>query len=181
MVLILLLACSLNFDALGVGLSYGMRGVRIPRGSLALLSVCSVVYALLASVFGGVLTGVLPTWVSRWPGALILLTIAVFALLRALRDPPDCDFDASQSIDLREALALSLALSLDSFGATLSLALDTGAGFVLPLLIGACQLTFLLFGEYLGHRLAKTQHFPARALNFAAGLLLLVLAVLRIL
>lgn len=170
------LAAVLNVDALAIGVSYGIRKIDIPLASLLLISASSVGYTFAAGVLGGALTQGLPSWT----GSLILVGIGCYTLLGALREPTSFDFDASKNIDLKEALALSLALSLDATGVSLSFAMCGGFRLFLPICIGVCQFCFLSFGKRIGAHLSVRTEGKARALNFISGISLMLLGILHL-
>ena len=176
LVILLLLAIVLNFDALSIGVSYGMRGIRIPLSSLLFLSASSVIYAALAETAGGVFLAHFPN--ASHIGTVVLLVIGVLTLRSAFCEGSDYDFDRSKTINMAEGAALALALSLDAVGAAFSLASCTPL--VFPCLIGLCQFLFLLIGKKAGAHLASCTECSARALHLISGVILILLALLRL-
>jgi len=55
----ILLALAVSLDGLGVGLSYGLRRIRLPWTSLVLVSLVSVTASFLSMVTGHLITRVL--------------------------------------------------------------------------------------------------------------------------
>ncbi|MBQ3055265.1 MAG: manganese efflux pump [Oscillospiraceae bacterium] len=179
MVVFLLLAVVLNFDALSIGLSYGMRGIRLPLFSLLFLSASSVVYAVLAEAAGHLFLQQFPTTLVSLIGASVLLVIGILTLHSAFGDNTDYDFDRSNSINFAEGAALALALSLDAVGTAFSL--NAEVPFVFPCLIGLCQFLFLLIGKKAGAHLASVTECSACALHLISGVILIFLAFMRLL
>lgn len=176
MFILIVLAIALNVDALAIGISYGIRGISVPFHSMLLISLASITYALTAALFGSVLTGLFPAWV----GSVLLLIIGIYTLKTALHDPQSFDFDCSKTIDLREAAALSIALSLDAAAASLSFSLSGGGRYLLPFGIGICQFAFLIFGKKIGACISAQADGKARALNLISGVILTLLGLLRL-
>ena len=176
LIVLLILAIVLNFDALSIGISYGMRGIRVPLPSLMFLSASSVVYAALAETAGSVFLAHIPF--ASHIGAIILLIIGILTLRSAFYEGSDYDFDRSKTIDMAEGAALALALSLDAVGAAFSLASCTPL--VFPFLIGLCQFLFLLIGKKAGAHLDSCTECSARALHLISGVILILLALLRL-
>ncbi len=104
------LAAVLNFDALAIGVSYGIRKIDIPPASLLLISASSVGYTFAAGVLGGAMTHNLPGWI----GSLILIGIGCYTLLGALREPTSFD---NPSARLNFSTFLSFLCSLVNLGA----------------------------------------------------------------
>ncbi|USG66234.1 sporulation membrane protein YtaF [Brevibacillus ruminantium] len=168
---LLLVSLAISMDSVTVGLTYGLRHMRIPLTSLAVVAGCSF-----AVVYGVMWVGsTLVFWLSpEWGqqiGAFVLIGMGSFTLWRLisarskttdeskdssvaeenspalvsqfrmfgliiqiLKDPSHADTDRSGHIMGWEAVMLGLALSLDAFGAGISL---TFLGYP-PLSVAAC-------------------------------------------
>lgn len=176
MLAFVLLALALNLDALAIGISYGMRSITIPIRSLIFISTLSVAYTSLTSVLGDVLAEFLPSYL----GGLFLLGIGIYTLISAFFAGMDFDFDASKTIDIREAAVLSLALTLDAAGASLSFSVCDGFSLLLPVTIGICQLVFLSVGKKIGAHIPFRTEENTRALHLISGMVLTLFGVLRL-
>lgn len=79
----ILLAVALSLDGFGVGMSYGLRRIRIPWTSMLMIAFCTVVAMCSAVFFGGWFV----QWVKFLPpnvlGAMILLSIGIYQVIRA--------------------------------------------------------------------------------------------------
>ncbi|MEA4901340.1 sporulation membrane protein YtaF [Desulfitobacterium sp.] len=79
----ILLAIALSLDGFGVGMSYGLRRIRIPWASMLMIAFCTVAAMSSAVLFGG--------WFAQWIqflspntlGAIILLSLGAYQLFRA--------------------------------------------------------------------------------------------------
>ncbi len=204
------LAVSLSLDSFGVGIAYGMRKVNIPLVSKLIICFFSIVYSGAAIALGGVLCSALPPAVSKTAGIIILAGMGVYILLQALRktetappagtgpdsaekrtekrpgtmrvlkDPEEGDLDRSGVIDIKESLLLGLALSIDAIGVGVGSSMAGLASAAIPFAIGLFQLFFLYAGIFLGRKAAGIGRLNKKAVSLAPGLLLLVLALLRI-
>ncbi|AGA69097.1 putative membrane protein [Desulfitobacterium dichloroeliminans LMG P-21439] len=80
----LLFALALSFDGFGVGLSYGIRKIRIPLLSMLVMTLCTVVAmgaaVFLGDVFMDIITFIPPNLLA----AAILLTLGGFQLTKAV-------------------------------------------------------------------------------------------------
>ena len=56
MVSLLALALAVSLDGFGVGVTYGLRGIRIPLASIAIIAVCSGAVIWLSMLAGGFLS-----------------------------------------------------------------------------------------------------------------------------
>lgn len=80
---IILLAISLSMDALGLGVSYGMKGVKVPLMPKILICFSSVMYALLGLVIGSWLLHILGMKFANIIGIVILLSMGIWMILKS--------------------------------------------------------------------------------------------------
>ena len=89
----LILAVSLSLDALGVGIAYGMKGVRVPLSSKMVICAFSILYSLVAILAGKSLADIFPPYASKIIGTSILLVMGLWIILQSLlkkdEDSPD--------------------------------------------------------------------------------------------
>lgn len=146
---VLLLGLGANLDNLGVGISYGIRGMKVNWRANAVIALIAFVATAAALLMGRGAATLLPVVAARHVGAAILFAVGAWIGLEAwlerleppegdqpqrllrlplgapgvwmeiLRDPQKADVDRSGAIDLREAALLGIALSLNNLGAGL--------------------------------------------------------------
>lgn len=212
---IIILALSLSLDALGVGIAYGLRKVRIPFLSTACICMFSILYSGIAVYFGKYLSLFIPQKAGNIIGTLILLFMGCWIIvqgllktinsniskvdekdkkdtiikvvikslgitIQVLRNPTECDFDKSGTIDLRESLLLGLALSIDAIGVGIGGALSGFHSMYIPLAVGLFQLVFLSMGKYLGRKMSTFEKVNERVMAIIPGVLLIILALIKI-
>jgi len=81
---IVILAVSLSIDALGVGVAYGLRKVKIPLGSKVIICFFSILYSAAALFIGKSISGFLPAYVSKLVGIVILIFMGVWIIISAV-------------------------------------------------------------------------------------------------
>jgi putative sporulation protein YtaF len=205
---IMILAISLSLDALGVGLVYGLKKVKIPLISKLVICLFSIIYAAIALVIGRALSGILAPFFAKLLGITILVLMGIWIILQALfkdvagnstertlwkvaikslgitiqviRNPMEFDIDKSGAIDTPESLLLGLALSVDAIGVGVGSALTGFYSPLIPLAIGLFQMFFLYTGTYLGEKVTLFNKINKKALSLLPGILLIVLALIRI-
>lgn len=79
-VILLLLAFALNLDSFGVGVTYGLRNIRIPFLSVLIIAICSCLVMLVSMKIGSGLAAFLPEQLGNSIGAFILIGIGLWAL-----------------------------------------------------------------------------------------------------
>ncbi|WP_312114609.1 manganese efflux pump [Brevibacillus reuszeri] len=217
---LLLVSLAISMDSVSVGLTYGLRNMRMPLLSLIVVSGCSfaVVYGVM--LVGSSLTSWLTPEIGKHVGAAVLIIMGLFTLWRLispraraeaekasseetgqiplgvaagdmlavtgqdshrvgeeksgeaeqtvlsqfrifgvmiqiLRDPAKADADRSGHIMGWEAVMLGLALSLDAFGAGISLTFLGYTPFLVAICIAVMGALLLALGLALGRRAGK--------------------------
>lgn len=88
----LIMAIALSLDGFGVGLAYGLRRIRIPMGSMAMIALCSVLAMGVSMLFGNWVVLWLKFIPARFLGAAILLILGIIQLIRAIRHSSKKEF-----------------------------------------------------------------------------------------
>lgn len=196
---------SVNLDSIGVGISYGLRKIHITTAAGIVIAMFSVICFGLSLYLGALLTTALPSSCGRYLASIILLVLGIWICVTGfcdrkphkiktertfsirslgitisiMRDPTLCDFDASSRIDIREAIYLALALSLDSVAVGFSAGLSGIVAWYLPPLVGVSQFLFLIFGKLIGSSLLNISKVPHEVWTIVSGILLIILAIVH--
>ena len=177
----LLLAVSLSMDALGIGISYGLRGIKTSDAAKLVIALISVIFTAAAVFFGNLLLFVIPAGAAKLIGALMLFAFGAYIVCSGLlKKPEQFDSDCSKHIDRAEALYLGVALSIDSFGAGILFAVTGITSYFVPFLVGICQLLFLCSGMGLGKKITSFKRIPQNLFAVFSGILLIIIALLRL-
>ncbi|TKI57725.1 sporulation membrane protein YtaF [Brevibacillus antibioticus] len=199
---LLLVSLAISMDSVSVGLTYGLRNMRIPFLSLVVVSGCSFVVVYGVMLVGSSLTEWLTPDIGKYIGAAVLILMGLFTLWRLiatrsgteaeestaascnafvaaekqeeqepivllsqfrifgvmiqiLKDPSKADADRSGHIMGWEAVMLGLALSLDAFGAGISLTFLGYSPLLVALCIAVMSALLLVVGIALGRRAGK--------------------------
>ena len=100
--------------------------------------------------------------------------------INIIKDPISSDIDSSNKIDMKEAIFLGLALSLDSisigFGASV-IGINT---FLFPLLISIFQIIFLCIGRIIGNNIIDVSKLPKNIWNVISGILLICIGFIKL-
>lgn len=177
----ILLALSLSVDALGIGISYGLRNIKTPFSAKVIISFLSFFITAIAILCGNFILLFLPPEVAKWGGALMLIFLGLFIVFsNLLKKPEGYDIDHSQHIDIKEAFFLGTALSIDSFGTGICSAVMGLNSLFIPLMVALCQLLFLCGGNLLGKKLRSVRSLPPSVFTILSGLLLIIIALIRL-
>lgn len=87
LIAIVLFSLASNLDNLGFGIAYGLRGVKVPWLSNAVVAGVSGFATWLTMVAGGALATLLPGSIAHWLGAALMGAIGLWICLRAMLQP----------------------------------------------------------------------------------------------
>ncbi|MFB5760957.1 sporulation membrane protein YtaF [Paenibacillus medicaginis] len=82
---LLLLAFALSLDSFGVGVTYGLRKMRIPIGSILIICLCSGLIIMVSMQAGTLLTRFLSPVFTSLLGAVILIGIGCWSLIHSVQ------------------------------------------------------------------------------------------------
>lgn len=99
--------------------------------------------------------------------------------INIIKDPISSDIDNSNKIDLKEAIFLGIALSIDSlsigFGAS-AIGINT---LIFPILISIFQIMFLNIGRILGRKINNISNLPKNTWSIISGILLMSIGICK--
>lgn len=201
----ILFVIALSVDAFAASLAYGTSKIKIPGVSILLISlICSLSLAV-SLFFGSAVSSLLPGHWAKIICFIILFAIGIIKLfdssiknhirrhphisreitfsalhmnfiLNVYANPEEADKDASHRLSASEAVALSIALSIDSLAAGFGAAMALDHAFFMVVLSLLVNTAAVPLGAFLGNQISKKSHS-----NFSwfSGLLLILLAVLK--
>ncbi|UQD52980.1 sporulation membrane protein YtaF [Bacillus methanolicus] len=177
---LLLLSFAVSLDSFSVGFTYGLKKMKIPFKSLAVLACCSVVTLLASMGIGHFFENLFKSEVTQSLGGIILIFLGGWVLIQfflpeknkdslhsektivnfeikslgivinILRKPMSADFDRSGTITGIEAFMLGLALSLDAFGAGFGAAMLGYSPILLAVTVAVMSSLFMYLGINIG-------------------------------
>lgn len=80
----ILLAISLSMDALGIGVSYGLRGIKVPNVPKIIISFISLLFTAVAIGIGNVIVLFLPDYLAKLIGSGMLIILGIFIIIQAI-------------------------------------------------------------------------------------------------
>ncbi|MEW6065772.1 sporulation protein YtaF [Desulforamulus profundi] len=79
-------ALALNMDALGTGVAYGIRNIRIPFSSLLIISGMSVLTVVFSMTAGRMVSQLISPAFAHRLGGILLLLVGIWILVQSIRD-----------------------------------------------------------------------------------------------
>lgn len=196
----LLLVIAVSLDGFSVGITYGMRKIKVPLLSLFVIMFCSGIIVFLSMEVGDFLRSFISPQGASMFGGGILIFLGCFSLISMFRSretetaedkeqpstnvklgnvrtvlsrPKEADLDKSGIISLNESILLGFALALDAFGAGIGAAMLGYSPFTTALLTAGMSGIFLYSGIMFGSYLWR---IPAlQRLSFLPSVFLITL------
>lgn len=177
----IVLSISLSIDALGIGISYRLKGVKIAISAKIIIGMVSALIMFGAVYIGKELNKVLPEDVSHIVGIGILIFIGVSFIRNSLFGGEDTtyDLDKSRKIEGIEAVLLAVALSADSISAGIAAASSGSTNGAIAIFVGIMQITFLQLGETLVEKADFFKKIDSKICGIISGFILILIAILR--
>lgn len=177
----ILIAVSLSIDALGIGVSYELKGIKVsvlPRCFIGLVNAFVMAFSVYA---GHKMLEFFPEYISEWVGTAILVLVGCFFIRNAIFGSEEtlCDLDGSKDINIFEALLLGFALSADSISIGIAVASMNVSLFLMPICVGITQVLFLTIGREIAKRSGLRQGIDAKRSGLFAGGILIFMGIFR--
>ena len=181
----LLLVLSANMDNIIVGLSYGIKKVKIGPLANLLIAVITLIGTVLSMALGKILLKIIPGNFVNSLGSIILLLIGLWTIIQPLlkssdsdsifENPEKVDIDKSSVIDAKESIILALALTVNNLGIGVGASIAGLNIVVTSLLTFVASILTITLGYFIGSR------YLARVVNkrttVISGLIIIILAV----
>ena len=187
----LLFGISASLDGMLVGISFGLRRVRIRIWQNLIISIITLLGTCLSALLGGCLLPLIPDFLSGCIGSLILMLLGIYYItkwiLNVLQNSSikknsgeltEASKQRLPELSVREIFFLSMTLSLNNMGIGLSASM---AGLNL---VPAAASTFFCSALllFIGNRMGQSSllRFIGNAADSISGLLLISLGILQL-
>lgn len=186
----LLFGISASLDSLLVGISFGLRRVRILLWQNLLISLVTFLGTCLSAFLGIHLLPLLPSFQGRLIGSLILILLGIYYIAkqilstlrsRSLAIPKNSELakaSSREALTLPEICLLSLGLSVNNIGIGLSASMAGIRPVSAAVSTFFCSAAFLLAGNRLGR--SRFLQLIGKAADPISGFLLIGLGVLQL-
>lgn len=202
---LLSIVIAVSLDGFGVGITYGMRKIRINMISLGIIVSCSGIIVLISMTIGHMIRTFIPPYVTSMMGSFILIGLGLFVLFSIVRqnqarkkaqrisealkspvqritaviqNPSEADQDQSGIISAGEAIVLGTALALDAFAAGLGASMLGYSPFITAISIALMSGLFLFTGMTLGRFLSQSKTLTK--LTYLPPLILIIIGVFHL-
>jgi putative sporulation protein YtaF len=195
---LIFLVIAVSLDGFGVGVTYGMRKIRVPLLGILIIMLVSGITVLMAMTIGSSLRAFISPSMAEILGGAILVALGAISLYNVLlskgkkptesrkqnilttvlNTPDKADLDQSGIISANEALLLGTALALDAFGAGIGASMLGYSPVITALLIACMSGLFLYCGIKIGMLLSQSKQL--QSMSFIPPILLITLGIFNI-
>lgn len=178
---IIVISISLSIDALGIGIAYPLRGVKIGALAKTMIGLISCGVMFLSILVGKEMTKYIPANVMMIMGTSILVLMGVIYIRNSLFSDEEAsyDLDESKKIDWFEAIILGFALSADSISAGIAVVAIGMQSTLIPIVVGLTQVGFLTVGNLLIVKFSRIRKLNSKVCGVFSGALLILIAIIR--
>lgn len=185
----LLFALSANTDNFVVGLSYGIKRIKIKIISNFLIATISLFGTIVSMLMGRIIINLIPRSISNSLGSIILIIIGSWTIIKTLIEkssngglldnPEKADLDMSASIDAKESIALAFALTINNLGLGIGASI-TGLNIIITSLF---TFIFSILTIIIGYSLGSNflSNIFSKKATIVSGLIIIILGIYEIL
>ncbi|MDF2572744.1 MAG: mntP 2 [Sporomusa sp.] len=203
----ILLCFAVSLDAFAAGVAYGLKSIKMPTPSLAVIGLITALCTSVAMVLAYYLGSFLNTHITIVAGSLLLISIGAWNIFQEfitkkcihqkdseadtrltfrigrivisiMADPETADVDNSRSISPSEAILLGLALGIDNMIATFAAALIKPLPLYTPSVMAFIQVLLIAGGICAASRLSSDN--LKKRFPYIPGTILIILGLLRL-
>lgn len=207
MLYVILLGFAVSLDAFAAGTAYGLKSIKVPYHSLAVIGFITAVCTGTAMALSGYLGSFLDTHWAVAAGSLLLIAIGAWNIFQEyitkrnlspaggvethrltfrlgrivisiMADPETADMDHSHSISPTEGILLGLALGVDNIVATFAAALMKPLPLYTPFVMAGIQMFLISAGIFAATRLASEG--LKKRFPYIPGAILIILGLIRL-
>ena len=180
----LILAIFNSIDSIGIGLILGINNVKITNIARTILIVVSIIIVLAAIIIGSIIGNFFNSNITKFIGAIIFIIIGSILILKIFKKKKTkvnkINFNNLKIIDKKEAIYLSIILSIDSLNIGLGIGCIYKFSLVFPVLVSFLQVIFLTIGNEIGKYIKKDIKMPSYLFDLLIGILLIVIGIIKI-
>ncbi|WP_042476751.1 manganese efflux pump MntP [Bacillus ndiopicus] len=179
---IILIGIAVNLDNLGISLAYGIKRIKIPIISNAIIAILSMIVTYVAVTIGEALIDYISVYLANLLGSLLLCAIGVWTLLSSRFVKAGCvkpfGKDKNSILSLKEAITIGLVLSANCFATGIAIGANDITTIWVVISIGVFSFITIAIGSHFGMLLTKT--FIGRYSTAISGWLLIAIGIFEI-
>lgn len=185
-----LLAISVSIDALGIGVSYGMRKSKIPLILNILIGFIVFSMCLIGFLIGNILSMFFNDFILTLLGSFLLLILGSQIIIKEIiknREIKRRNIKYEENeiynldeITFKDAIMLAMAISMDAMAAGISASLIGIKTIFFPILVMIAHIIFLNLGMFFGKNVKNISNIPQNLWSIISGILLILIASMKL-
>lgn len=192
MIQILLLLTVFSLDTLLVSITYSIKKINISYTSAFIISLISSISLLISIIIGNFLKNFSTPNISNIIGFIFLLILGIYnifqekiksrfskydnKIVKIYLDETKADLNNSKNLNYKEAILLSIILSIDSLIGGISISFMTHNIIFIILYLLVLNIFFLKLGNYLFNKLDNALNFNT---SYISGIILIIIAIIK--
>ena len=178
----ILLALSASIDALGLGITYGIKKTKMSKSGNLIIFTTLFCLSGLSVFIGHYISTLFSPVVSAILGASLLILLGIYNIFKSPNNTStNFDTDGSNYIDAKEAFILGLAVAVDASCVSLGSGMIGIAGLILPLLMAVFHTFFVNCGNLVATNIASRFTISSKLLSNLSGIILIFIGFVRLL
>lgn len=178
----ILLALSASIDALGLGITYGIKKTKMSKSGNLIIFTTLFCLSGLSVFIGHYISTLFSPVVSAILGASLLILLGIYNIFKSPNNTStNFDTDGSNYIDAKEAFILGLAVAVDASCVSLGSGMIGIAGLILPFLMAVFHTFFVNCGNLVATNIASRFTISSKLLSNISGIILIFIGFVRLL
>ena len=178
----ILLALSASIDALGLGITYGIKKTKMSKSGNLIIFTTLFCLSGLSVFIGHYISTLFSPVVSAILGASLLILLGIYNIFKSPNNTStNFDTDGSNYIDAKEAFILGLAVAVDASCVSLGSGMIGIAGLILPFLMAVFHSFFVNCGNLVATNITSKFTISSKLLSNLSGIILIFIGFVRLL
>ena len=178
----ILLALSASIDALGLGITYGIKKTKMSKSGNLIIFTTLFCLSGLSVFIGHYISTLFSPVVSAILGASLLILLGIYNIFKTQNnEPTNFDTDGSNYIDAKEAFVLGLAVAIDASCVSLGSGMIGIGSLFLPFLMAVFHTFFVNCGNLVASNITRRFTIPPKLLSNISGVILIFIGLIRLL
>ena len=178
----ILLALSASIDALGLGITYGIKKTKMSKSGNLIIFTTLFCLSGLSVFIGHYISTLFSPVVSAILGASLLILLGIYNIFKSPNNTStNFDTDGSNYIDAKEAFILGLAVAVDASCVSLGSGMIGIGGIILPFLMAVFHTFFVNCGNLVANNIVQKFTISSKLLSNLSGIILIFIGFFRLL
>jgi putative sporulation protein YtaF len=194
---ILLIGIASNLDNAGVGIAYGIRGIRISKSANSVIAIISMLMTCVSGIAGAWLSMYISSFECHLIGAIVIVSVGMYVLYqpfkkrkaveseanhnviqRILEQPEEADLDHSKTISFKESLLLGSALGINALAGGFDAGVTHLHVISTSVAVGIFSFVVLGLTDHIGRKYIAVKF--DQAATILSGVLLILIGIYQI-